>query len=94
MELYDIVKKLIGEIDPIGDTHLDEQRYDHLCSYIDLVEKLLSDLYFISGYAGYKEASMKKAGEAALNFFKDMKEEYFKEEEKIPGQRPASEDDS
>lgn len=44
MTIYDIVKKLIGEIEPVGAEHVDKGRFENLEAMIDLVEKLHHDL--------------------------------------------------
>lgn len=33
MELIDIVDKLVGRIDPIGDTAIDNERFENLKAY-------------------------------------------------------------
>ena len=39
MELIDIVNKLIGNIEPIGDTSVDEERFENLKSYCELINE-------------------------------------------------------
>lgn len=40
MELIDIVDKLVGRIEPIGDTAIDNERFENLKVYCDLIEKM------------------------------------------------------
>ena len=30
MDYYEVVKKLIGEVDPVGETHIDNERFENL----------------------------------------------------------------
>ena len=41
MELIDIVNKLIGNIEPIGDTSVDEERFENLKSYCELINEMV-----------------------------------------------------
>lgn len=71
--VYEVVKKLIGPIDPIGATHVDEPRYNNLVIMTELVDKLLSDINRV-GYNNKNrvEHSMQKAGKFADKFFDDI----------------------
>jgi hypothetical protein len=69
MELIDVVRKLVGPIDPIGSTHVDEDRYKNLVAMTDLVDRLLSDIDRVIPNRTRQEASMKRAGEYAKQFF-------------------------
>ena len=73
MDIYDVVKKLTGEIVPVGSTHIDDQRFDNLELTIGLVDRLLSDIDTVAQQKTRVEASIKKAGERASKFFNDMK---------------------
>ena len=44
MDYYEVVKKLIGEVDPVGETHIDNERFENLKKMTDLVDKLLKDI--------------------------------------------------
>lgn len=82
MNYYQIVKKLIGEIDPIGESHADEVRRKNLDNWIDLSEIMIVDLIEISRNQNRKEASMKVIGNDAMGCIVDIKnriDEYFKE---------------
>ena len=73
MTNYDVVKKLIGQIDPVGETHTDEKRFRNLTETIDLVDKLLFDLHQVAQNETRHEHSMSKAGKEAADFLKDVK---------------------
>ena len=68
MDVYEVAKKLLGPIEPVGETNADAKRYENLEATINLVAKLMSDLSQLTNYAYRPEASMKKAGLKALSF--------------------------
>ncbi len=70
MDLYEVVKKLIGEVNPIGETNEDEKRYENLKVMTGLVDKLLTDINDVVSYKDRQEWSLKKAGTFA-NLFLD-----------------------
>lgn len=74
MEVYDVVKKLIGPIEPIGETNSDNKRYSNLVDTIDLVDELVSDINRVAACTTCHEYSMNKAGKRAEQFLKDIKE--------------------
>lgn len=44
MDVYEVVKKLIGPINPVGETHTDDKRHENLVDMCGLVDKLLVDI--------------------------------------------------
>ena len=70
MDNYDVVMKLIGEVDPIGSTHVDNERFDNLQELIMLTDRLLTKIDDIA----YKnkdavEFSRKKASQYCSDFY-------------------------
>lgn len=41
MELIDIVNRLVGRIEPIGDTSVDEERFESLKAYCELINEMV-----------------------------------------------------
>ena len=68
MELIDIVQKLAGPIDPIGETRADEMRLDSLKDVTDLIEILLVKIAHVAENRNRQEFSMKRAGKHAFDF--------------------------
>jgi hypothetical protein len=68
MEIYDIVKKLIGEISPIGETNVDNKRFDNLKLTTQLITDLINDVAEVGQYANRPEFSMSRAGKFAEKF--------------------------
>lgn len=75
MELYDVVTKLIGPIDPVGETRTDAARLVNLKVMAELVNSLILDIHFVANFHSSHEASVKKAGEYAKHFIEDMKDD-------------------
>lgn len=72
MTNYDFIKKILGVIQPWGETRTDEQRYENLEATIKVVDKLLYDIYDVSKDANRHEASMAKAGKRAKAFLQQL----------------------
>ena len=75
MTIYNIVCKLVGAIDPIGETQTDDRRFENLKTMADLVDKLLFDITRVANNKHARiEYSMKRAGEFADKFLNETKE--------------------
>ncbi|HDO36652.1 MAG TPA: hypothetical protein ENH07_10230 [Nitrospirae bacterium] len=73
MNVYEVVKKLIGPIRPIGETNTDNINFENLRVMTELVDKLLADIDDV-GYS-YKDNcqfTMKRASNFARNFQTDI----------------------
>ena len=69
MDYTEIVKKLIGYIDPVGETNIDDKRFENLKAMCELVNNLVTEIDEVSFYNKNKdEYSRKRAGEYANNF--------------------------
>lgn len=71
MTNYDVVKKLIGEIRPIGETRADDERFENLkamCKLMDEIDTAIKEVAW--EYRNRNEYSVKRAFEYADNFFK------------------------
>lgn len=90
MTLYDIVKKLAGPIDAVGETNADTQRLENLKATIELVDRLVFDIAVSAKSKDRKEASMEKIGGKAYEFLLLLKESLDDE----PLTTPASDDSS
>ena len=67
MEIPEIVKKLIGSIEPRGDSQIDQKHYENLIEHVYLISDLIESLIFVSRYKDSYEASVKKLGVRAYN---------------------------
>ena len=72
MTNYDVVKKLVGEIMPVGDTNVDNKRLGNLESLTVLVNLLIMDIDdIVHRNKTRQEDSIKKAVKFADKFLKD-----------------------
>jgi len=76
MNIYEITTKLIGPIEPIGDSSQDEKRLNNLKTTADLVDKLLYDISRVVACKGHYAASINKAGSFAYGFMKDVHDQW------------------
>jgi hypothetical protein len=69
MELYDVVTKLIGNINPVGMSEVDSERLENLKVMTELVEKLITDIDNVDyRNKDSHEYSVKKAADFASDF--------------------------
>jgi hypothetical protein len=72
MDYTEIVKKLIGDIEPIGKTEVDEKRLENLKNMCNLVNDLVCAIDNVVFYnLDRVEHSMKIMGEYADSFLKN-----------------------
>lgn len=73
-EVADIVMKLIGEIEPVGETYTDDVRYKHLILLLDTLDVLIDEVRFILPNIDRNEYSMNRAGQWASKWIKEKHE--------------------
>ncbi len=74
MDLYDIIKRIIGNINPVGDTNIDKKRLENLKTHEEITYKLIEDLMWVSEDRDRIEYSMKNLGQSAYSQLLDIKE--------------------
>jgi len=72
MELIDVVKKLIGPVEPVGDSNVDDKRLENLKQLTSLTVDLVDLIRDVSLYKNNYQHSMKIAGEHANECLKDI----------------------
>ncbi len=73
MELYDVVKKLLGDIEPVAETNEDNRRFKNLKATTELVDRLFTDIDAVAtSYKGRHEFSVKRASGFAREFMDDL----------------------
>lgn len=73
LPIYEIVCKLIGNINPVGETQIDEIRFANLKLVTELVEKLLIEIDRVAYYnKDSNQFSCKRSGEFAIKFLDRM----------------------
>lgn len=73
MELVDIVMKLTGPVDPVGDTHIDGKRLNNLLALRDLTRELLDRIEAVAEASDGHMASIKAAKDCASAFLADVR---------------------
>lgn len=72
LELKDIVMKLVGNINPIGETNTDNDRFENLKNLCELVDDLLGKIDDVSyKNKDSREFSVKRASDYANKFLTD-----------------------
>jgi len=72
--IYDVTHRLLGEIEPQGESNIDEARLLNLKDTIDLTEQLVNDIILVARHKGRGEYSMNEAGVTADKFIDYLKE--------------------
>ena len=74
--IYDVVKRLVGSIEPYGASHIDNDRYNNLETHIAVVYLLLRDIQDTAMFKDRHEHSMNVMGKKADNFMKTLPYEF------------------
>lgn len=74
MEIYTIIKRIIGNIEPYGDTNIDEERTNNLNTHINISYNLIKDLVEVAKFRNRSEYSIKSMGNLAYNELLEIKE--------------------
>ena len=72
MELYEIVMKLVGPVQPVGETNADDARLKNIQALTELVDRLLGEIQTASYNADRVESSMKAIGKHAMAYLSDL----------------------
>ena len=72
--IYDVTFRLLGQIEPQGESNIDEVRLINLKDAIDLAEQLVNDIILVARHKGRHENSMNEAGITADKFIDYLKD--------------------
>lgn len=72
---YEVVRKLIGPINTIGETNYDDRAFKSLEDTIALVDKLIFDISRLVPDSNLVEFSCKRSGKKAKEFLTNLKDE-------------------
>lgn len=72
-DTYDVVKKLIGHINPVGESHTDEKRLDNLHETINLMKCLMNDIIDVAKKHDRHEHSVAECGKTAKEYLDFIK---------------------
>lgn len=68
--LYTVVNKLVGEIEPTGDSSVDAARYENLIHLLEFLDLILSDVANIQKYYNSTAYSESKSGKYIRKWMK------------------------
>lgn len=71
MNYTEITERIIGKIHPVGDSSIDDERFDNLTNMCELVKNLISKIESVAAKKDSHEASVKRAGEYAHDFIQN-----------------------
>lgn len=71
--LFEIVMKLVGPVQPMGEHYADKARLENIKKLTELVDRLLYEIKDASTAADRPEDSMRAIGIHALDFLKEVK---------------------
>jgi len=74
MTNFDVIKKVIGKIHPVGESNEDQKRFDNLTQYCEAFEEMFREISEIASEADSPYGSIKKAGTFAKTFLKEIRE--------------------
>ena len=72
--IYDVVKRLLGEIEPQGEANIDYIRLENLKDTISLVERLINDIILVARHKDVWQHSISECGKNADEFITRLKE--------------------
>jgi fructose-1,6-bisphosphatase/sedoheptulose 1,7-bisphosphatase-like protein len=70
--IHEVVRRLIGLIEPQGESNIDETVDENLRQMIMVTESLINDIIFIARHRSRHEASINKVGKRADNFISEL----------------------
>ena len=69
IDVHEVVEKLVGKINPVGETDVDDKRFEKLKVMTELANELLMDIADVGfRYRNNQQFSMKKASNFAKKF--------------------------
>ncbi len=75
IDMLAVVRRLTGPINPVGESHTDDVRYEKLKELTTLVENLVADIEVVAGMRDRPEFSIKRAGNFAHDFLNLLRSE-------------------
>jgi len=72
--VYEVTQRLLGEIEPQGESNIDRIRLQNLKDTINLTEALTNDIILVARHQNRAEFSMAEAGRKANLFIDDLRE--------------------
>ena len=71
----EVTTRLLGAIEPQGETNIDNVRHDNLKQTIELTESLIDKIILVARHKDAPEYSMSRSGKEANEFINRLKEQ-------------------
>lgn len=71
IQIANLVMDLVGEIEPVGESHIDDVRYNSLLLLQEVVDCLIDEIQFCLPNCNRPEYSMRRSGQKAKSWFKE-----------------------
>lgn len=71
-QISDLVMKINGEIEPVGETHTDDERYFNLLNLLEVMDILIDEIMYVYDCADSNDFSMKRSGDKAVEWFHNL----------------------
>ena len=75
-EVADIVFKIVGEIEPVGETNTDNARFSNLQTLLNTLDILIDEVTFVLPCENRYEYSMQRAGQEVRHWIKDKRQQF------------------
>lgn len=75
-EVADIVFKIVGEIEPVGETYTDDARFNHLQTLLNTLDILIDEVTFLLPCEDRYEYSIQRAGQEVRHWIKDKQQQF------------------
>lgn len=72
MEIKEILERLLGKIEPVGETNEDNKRFENLDRYREVLNFIIDRLLICANYKNDNRYSVNKIGEEAFEILKDI----------------------
>lgn len=80
MTYYEIIKRLIGPVNPVGDTYEDKKRFKNLRETAEIIDRLIFDVSSVTHDKDHHIESIAKAGKFAdrflINLYDSLRTKY------------------
>ena len=71
MNIIEILRKLLGEIEPYGDTNIDKERYENIQNYYEVLSFIISKLRESAKLKDRQEYSINKIANECYDILKE-----------------------
>lgn len=73
-QISNLVMKLVGEVEPVGESHVDDERYENLLLLEDVLDILIDEIMFVLPFDYHYQYSIQKSENEAKRWFTDKRD--------------------